>query len=515
MLKISPPRSRYLTASLCLLLALALALGAKPEASRAAVVQGNSQQTSAEITQQLLAITNSTHNLLPDWMYESGEQGAQLGYSVSTAGDVNNDGYDDIIAGAPKFADEVYREGAAFVFHGSADGLENDPRWVVGSNQKGAGFGNAVAGIGDVNGDGYDDVIVGASEFTDGHSNEGAAFVYHGSHGGLSTSPDWQYQSDVIGARFGYTVAGAGDINGDGFVDVIVGAPWYTGEKSQSGAVYLFFGSEEGLSPQPDWIYVGEQANAQVGYAVSAAGDINADGYADILVGAPYTNGDQPTSGAVLVFYGSPDGLPSTPDQILLGDQEGGLFGGSLSTAGDVNADGYADILVGAPRYTRHYQLEGAAYSFLGSKNGLYPTPHWSTYGEQTYARYGISVSSLSNINDCGHSAALVGAYFYTDDQREEGRAYLYRGSLVGLSRTPAWFAEGNKAETGFGNSVSSAGDVNGSGCESILVGAPEYKSSGENNRGGAFVYHCTTDPLPEIILERLFLPIAQKLSVP
>jgi hypothetical protein len=428
---------------------------------------------------------------------------------------VNGDGYDDIIVGAPKHADEVYREGAAFVFHGSAEGLQVHPNWVVGSNQQGARFGCAVAGVGDVNGDGYDDVIVGASEYSGSHSEEGATFIYHGSHDGLSTSPDWQFQSGVRDAHFGYSLATTGDINGDGFVDLIVGAPGYKVKDINFGAAYVFYGSETGFSQEPDWIYVGEQADAHLGYAVSAAGDINADGYADILVGAPYTNGDQPTSGAVLVFYGSPDGLPSTPDQILLGDQEGGLFGGSLSTAGDVNADGYADILVGAPRYTRDYNMEGAAFNFLGSKNGLYPTPHWSTYGGQADALYGSSVSSLSNINDCGYPAALVGAYSYTDDQREEGRSYLYRGSLVGLSRTPAWFAEGNKAETGFGNSVSSAGDVNGSGCESILVGAPEYKSFGENNRGGAFVYHCTADPLPEIILERLFLPIAQKLSVP
>jgi hypothetical protein len=385
---------------------------------------------------------------------------------------------------------------------------------VVGSNQKGASFGDAVAAASDVNGDGFDDVIVGASQYTDGHSNEGAAFVYHGSSDGLSASPDWQFQSDVISARFGYAVAGAGDINGDGYADVIVGAPWYSGENALSGAVYVFYGSETGLSAEPDWIFVGEQANAQVGYAVSAAGDINGDGYADILVGAPYATSDQPKSGAVLVFYGSVNGLPSAPDQILLGHQEGGLFGGSVSSAGDVNGDGYADIIVGAPRYTRDYTWEGAAFSFLGSINGLIPQVHWSTYGGQAYARYGTSVSSLSDINDRGFSAALVGAYFYTDDQREEGRSYLYRGSTFGLSQTPIWFADGEKAETGFGNSVSSAGDVDGSGCDSILVGAPEYKRSGENNRGAAFVYHCTGDTLPEITKD-IFLPIVLKIPVP
>jgi len=499
------PRSRY--ASLCLLLALALVLGMRPTASWAAAERAPARQ--------VLALAASSHNRQPDWIYESGEKGAQLGYAVSAAGDVDGDGFADILVGAPRYADEVYREGAAFVFHGSASGLGLDPDWLVGSNQKGASFGDAVAGIGDVNGDGYDDVIVGASQYTDGQSNEGAAFVYHGSPAGLSVAPDWQYQSDRIAARFGYAVAGAGDINGDGYADVIVGAPFYSHEINLSGAVYVFYGSETGLSAEPDWIYTGTQANAQVGYAVSAAGDLNGDGYADILVGAPYATGDQPKSGAVLVFFGSADGLPSAPDQILLGDQEGGLFGASLSSAGDLNRDGCADILVGAPRYSHQYAWEGAAFSFLGTKNGLYPHPLWVTYGGQAYARYAASVSILGNINDGGFSAALVGAYFYTDDQREEGRAYLYRGSPLGLAYTPIWFADGDKAETGYGYSVSSAGDVDGTGCESILVGAPEYKKSGENNRGGAFVYYCSGEQLPEIIVTSLYLPIALKIPNP
>ncbi|MFU8771389.1 MAG: integrin alpha [Anaerolineales bacterium] len=504
MLKPSPP-TRSLTASLCLLLVLSLALAIQPDDGRAAVDQEYPQ----------LTLIISSHSWQPDWIYESGEKGAQLGYSVSAAGDVNGDGYDDIIAGAPKYADEVYREGAAFVFHGSAGGLGADPDWIVGGSQQGASFGDAVAGVGDVNGDGFADVIVGASQYTDGQSNEGAAFVYHGSPTGLSAAPDWQFQSDQIAARFGYAVAGAGDINGDGYADVIVGAPGYSDEINLSGAVYVFYGSETGLSAEPDWIYTGTQANVQVGYAVSAAGDINGDGYADILVGAPYATGDQPKSGAVLVFYGSANGLPSKPDQILLGNQEGGLFGSSVSSAGDVNGDSYADIIVGAPRYTRDYTWEGAAFGFLGGSDGLTSFAHWSTYGGQAYARYGTSVSGLRDINDYGNSAGLVGAYFFTDDQREEGRAYLYRGSRLGLISTPVWFADGDKAETGYGFSVSAAGDVDGSGCESILVGAPEYKKSGENNRGAAFVYYCSGEQLPEIIINSLYLPIALKIPVP
>src|SRR5206468_1844262 len=118
---------------------------------------------------------------------------------------------------------------------GSASGLATSPAWTAESNQANAQFGSAVATAGDVNGDGYADVIVGASLFDNGETYEGRAFVYLGSASGLVTSPVWTAESDQAGALFGSSVATAGDVNGDGFSDVIVGASSYDNGQTNEG----------------------------------------------------------------------------------------------------------------------------------------------------------------------------------------------------------------------------------------------------------------------------------------
>jgi len=164
---------------------------------------------------------------------QSNQVGAQLGGSVAGAGDVNGDGYADVIVGAPNYDSGEVDEGAAFVFLGSSSGVASgSPATAAAtlqSNQVGAQLGGSVAGAGDVNGDGYADVIVGASGYDAGETDEGVAFVFLGSASGIASgSPaaaGVALQSNQVNARLGHSVAGAGDGNGDGYADVIVGAP--------------------------------------------------------------------------------------------------------------------------------------------------------------------------------------------------------------------------------------------------------------------------------------------------
>ncbi|MBK8553946.1 MAG: FG-GAP repeat protein [Ignavibacteria bacterium] len=144
--------------------------------------------------------------------------------SVSSAGDVNGDGYSDVIVGAPYFDNGQNDEGAAFVYHGSVTGLSTFSNWSAEGNQSLAYFGTSVSTAGDVNGDGYSDVIVGAYWFDNGHTQEGKAFVYHGSASGLSLTPNWSAEGNQAGTYYGNSVSSAGDVNGDGYSDVIVGA---------------------------------------------------------------------------------------------------------------------------------------------------------------------------------------------------------------------------------------------------------------------------------------------------
>ena len=282
------------------------------------------------------------------WTGESDQDYAYFGCSVSTAGDVNGDGYADVIVGAYQYDNGQMDEGRAYVYHGSANGLSPTAAWTAESDQAQAFFGLSVATAGDVNGDGYADVIVGARGYDNGETDEGRAYVYHGSAGGLSTTANWTAESDEAYVCFGCSVSTAGDVNGDGYADVIVGAPYYDNGQTNEGRAYVYHGSASGLSPTAAWTAASDQGSARFGTSVSTAGDVNGDGYADVIVGAPgYDNGEE-DEGRAYVYQGSAGGLSATPAWSPESDQGSAYFGCSVSTAGDVNGDGYAEVIVGA-----------------------------------------------------------------------------------------------------------------------------------------------------------------------
>src|SRR5262245_47250081 len=146
-------------------------------------------------------------------------------------------------------------------------------------------FGISVGTAGDVNGDGYDDVIVGAYQYDNGKPDEGRSFVYQGSVSGLSTTPDWRAESNQTNAYFGIAVGTAGDVNGDGYDDVIVGADQYDHGQTDEGRTFVYYGSASGLSSKPNWTAETNQTNARFGVAVGTAGDVNGDGYGDLIAG--------------------------------------------------------------------------------------------------------------------------------------------------------------------------------------------------------------------------------------
>ncbi|RPI48080.1 MAG: hypothetical protein EHM56_14220, partial [Chloroflexi bacterium] len=477
----------------------------------------------------------------PDWIVEGAAYNSRLGYSVSTAGDVNSDGYDDVVVGASGtlqvyvylgsaaglagtvawtaagqagdtagdvnadgYVDLVVANGTTVsVYYGSAAGLPATAAWSA--------AGSAAGTAGDVNGDGYDDL------FIEGDSD---VRVYYGSATGLPDLPHWSvggFESgaagDVNGDGYddllvttsstvsvyhgsaaglagtaGWSAAGevggaAGDVNGDGFYDVIVGRPYLSNGQSIEGGVLVYHGSPSGLPVAANWTAESDQANARFGQVVGTAGDMNGDGFDDVLVGTPWFDDGETDEGAVFCYYGSSSGLAGEPHWTAESDRTDSDFGISAAAAGDVNGDGYDDVVVGAPRFQNGEYSLGRAYAFLG------PFPvtadhQWSAGGETAGDEFGRSVATAGDVNGDGYSDVVVGAPYNHEKAPGAGKVYVYHGSDSGLGLVPAWTALGEAAEDGFGRVVGTAGDLNGDGYDDLVVGAPGHGG------GKVYVYH-------------------------
>jgi hypothetical protein len=316
---------------------------------------------------------------------------------------------------------------------------------LIESNQTNSFLGWGVGGAGDVNGDGYDDVIVGAPDYSDGETHEGAAFLFLGSASGIDdgdpTSAAAGFQANQEDARLGYGVDGAGDVNGDGYDDLLLGAPGYSNGSTSEGTVLLFLGGGSGITGgDPTTASARFEANqgfAFMGYSVAEAGDVNADGYGDVVLGAHFWGDDHAHEGGAFVFHGGASGIssgdPTTADAVLDSNQDDAYLGYGVAGAGDVNDDGYDDVIAGAFRYDSGEGVgEGGAFVFLGGASGVTgggPADAFARLAPaQAGAWFGIAVAGVGDVNGDGYGDAAVGAPLYDAGAAEEGAAFLYLG---------------------------------------------------------------------------------------
>ncbi|TXI16784.1 MAG: hypothetical protein E6Q62_10785 [Nitrosomonas sp.] len=436
------------------------------------------------------------------------------GYSISEAGDINGDGFDDVIIGSP-FAKSLngVPSGASFVIFGKASGFDAsiDLSGLDGGNgfrMDGITFlehcGSSVSNAGDVNGDGYDDLIIGAPSADSNGFLSGFTYVVFGKASGFDAVMDlstldgnngFRVDGGAAWDRLGYSVGSAGDFNGDGYDDVIIGA-------SGASTSYVVFGKESGFEAAMDISTLNGNNGLRLdgsGMAVSNAGDVNGDGFDDVIIGAfrastSYVVFGQ-ASGSDALDLSSLDGNTG----FLLKGETDDYSGFSVSGAGDINGDGFDDVIVGAYRDGSNYVVFGQAsrssatldLSSLDGSNGF------RVDGSDIL---GFSVSDAGDVNGDGLDDVIIGAYGADPigSGSDAGSSYVIFGKASGfnarmdlsiLDSNTGIRLDGEGAGDHSGKSVSSAGDVNGDGFDDVIVGAADASSSyvvfGSHDFGG------------------------------
>ncbi len=406
--------------------------------------------------------------------------GDDLGSAVAAAGDVNGDGYADVIIGAHGNDAGGSQAGRAYLYYGGprTDGVAGI---AFTGTSAGLGLGAAVAAAGDVNGDGYADVIVGASD---------RAYVYYGGTP-PDVVADLVLTRMVASEGFGVAVGAAGDWNGDGYDDVIVGAPadpcdifgrvCQPGE-GLAGSAYVYFGGPR-ADAVPDLVLSGEVEGDHFGASVGAARDVNGDGYADLIVGAPTNASGGGDAGRAYVYFGGP-GADATADLVLTGAGEADQFGSSVGTAGDVNSDGYADIMVGAPFNSDDGEKAGRAYVYYGGP-AADALADLTLAGEPPSLFFGVSVGTAGDVDGDGYADILAGSSHFVAGSERPGRVCVYLGG-PSADASPDLVLTA-PADDFFGSSVGTAGDVDDDGRADLVVGA-HGSDSGGPDAGRAFV---------------------------
>ncbi|WP_420011464.1 hypothetical protein [Tateyamaria sp.] len=490
------------------------------------------------------------------------DAGDYSGFSVSSAGDVNGDGYDDLIIGAYRADPIGNSSGETYIVYGGASAPGADGVLDLSTLDGTSGFsltgidagdysGRSVSSAGDVNGDGYDDLIIGASgvgsvqgEY-DAFLGPGEAYVVYGGPTGadlvldrptLDGTRGFALTGIDDGDELGVSVSSAGDVNGDGYDDLIIGA---TGADpngdSGAGETYVIYGGASApgtdgvldlstLDGTNGFILNGIDADDRSGFSISSAGDVNGDGYDDLIIGADRADPNGDSSGGTYVIYGGASApgtggrfnlsaLDGTNGFILNGIDADDRSGRSVSSAGDVNGDGYDDLIIGADRADpKGDSGAGETYVVYGGTrapgtNGVMDlsdldgTNGFILNGIDADDRSGRSVSSAGDVNGDGYDDLIIGADWADPNGSRSGETYVVYGGasapgtggkldLSALDGTNGFILNGIDVNDRSGTPVSSAGDVNGDGYDDLIIGANRADPNGDSGAGETYVVY-------------------------
>jgi ankyrin repeat protein len=398
----------------------------------------------------------------------------------SDSGDVNGDGCIDLLVANHLWGPEGELIGCVYLFEGGKD-MDIHPDRIFFGRDPGSIFGLDCS-LGDVNNDGFADVIIGAaylqSPLHKYPHQRGRVYLFFGGKN-MDTLPDRVFEAESIGKHnFGVKVD-VGDVDNDGYGDILVAAENYEGSSEYvgKGRVYLFKGGRE-MDLIPDCIFDGENAGDRFGSALNF-GDVNGDGFADVIIGASLYNSRQ---GRVYIYYGGKD-MDAVADIELSGEATGSRFGLNTIGVGDVDDDGYDDIIVGAYEFNEE---RGRAYLYFGGKqmdqicDGVFD-------GENPEDMFGFGIS-CGHINHDRYADIVIGARHY-DNQR--GRVYVFygapRGSMDSMFDTKLDPLYDNYWANGFGKTKVLCVDINADGSDDVIVPAPWW---GHPDRGRVYIFH-------------------------
>ena len=430
----------------------------------------------------------------------TGEAGSDYAGSSVSGGDFDDDGLADLLVGAFGNDGGGADAGAVYLLHGPVSGAQSlgNAALTLQGEAAGDNAGYALSSAGDYNGDGRDDILVGAYSNDTYGADAGAAYLVHGGDSGVRSLglADGIFWGSTAGDQAGSAVSSAGDTDGDGFGDLLIGGWGADTGGSLSGSAWLIRGpfvGNTGLDLADARRYA-PAAGEFAGYAVSGAGDVNGDGFDDVLIGAYGADG---AAGRTYLVHGPLSGSASlaSATAILYGENSGDNAGAAVSSAGDTDGDGLSDILIGAYNHDYGGSNTGAAYVVLGPVGGGLDLSAADSklVGEDSDDNAGWSVASAGDMDGDGQDDLLIGAFREDTGGGSAGAAYLAYGppaALVTLRTADAKLYGAANDYAGY--SIAAVGDTDGDGKADVLVGGIYADTGGSYLCGSAWLVRGT-----------------------